>query len=138
MSKAGGRNALIISALVVGGIRMWLQVRGKTKTPFVEWAIGWGATFFLLALLSEASPGAAGSLSLIIAVSDFVVNGVSLTTDVNSLVTGAESPSSIFVPTPFSTASIGIPQPRVVTSASKSPRENSYQVSPGVIHVAGA
>lgn len=103
MSNAGSKNALLTSAMLVAGIRLWMQLRGKTKTPFNEWVIGWGATFFFLALLSEASPQAAGGLSLVLAFSDFLVNGISLTTDVNSAITQSETNkgSSVFVPAPF-------------------------------------
>ena len=58
MSRAAGRNALLTSAMIVAGIRMWNQLRGKTKTPFSEWAIGWGATFFILSVMSEVAPTA--------------------------------------------------------------------------------
>lgn len=124
MSKAGGRNALITAALVVAAIRIWMQVRGKATTPFTEWAIGWGATFFILSLISEAAPSAAGALSLIVVVSDFLKNGVGITTDISSLITSSEksgtAPSSLFVASPFT------PTPAVssVTSRSGSPREN--------------
>jgi hypothetical protein len=107
MKKAGGTGMLLTSAMIVAGIRLWMQVRGKTKTPFNEWAVGWGATFFFLALLSEVSPQAAGGLSLVVAFSDFLVNGVSLTSDLSSLTVGAEH-TPILVPTPFApTASTG-------------------------------
>lgn len=88
MSKDGARTALITSAMFVAGIRMWLQIRGKTTSSFQEWAVGWGATFFVLALLSEAMPTAAGGLSLVIAFSDFLENGVTLTTDIEKVVKG--------------------------------------------------
>lgn len=103
MDKAGSKNALITAALIVAGIRLWLQVRGKTKTPFNEWAIGWGATFFFLAILSEVSPTSAGSLSLLIAISDFLANAVNLTTDIESLIKNApgSGPSNVLVQQPF-------------------------------------
>lgn len=103
MSKAGSKNALIVSAMFVAGVRLWMQVRGKTKTPFSQWAVGWGATFFMLSMLSEVSPSAAGSISVVVAFSDFLVNGVSLTTDVSKIVTGSET-GSVFVAQPFSGA----------------------------------
>jgi hypothetical protein len=102
MSGRGGRTALVTSAMIVAGIRLWTQLRGKAqKKPFSEWAIGWGATFFLLSLMSEVAPTAAGSLSLVIAFSDFLVNGVSLTNDISGLVTGAEQGQPVFVAQPF-------------------------------------
>jgi hypothetical protein len=126
MSKAGGRNALITSAMIVAGIRLWNQVRGKTKTPFQEWAIGWGATFFILSILSEAAPTAAGSLSLIVAVSDFLTNAVGLTTDLSGLITGTET--STLVDQPFGTGA-GSNQTASTTTASThkstSPREST-------------
>lgn len=100
MSKDAGRGALITSAMIVAGIRMWMQLRGKTKTPFNEWAIGWGATYFILALISEVSATAAGSLALVVAFSDFLVNGVGLTTDISAAITGTEG-GSTFVQAPF-------------------------------------
>lgn len=119
MSKAGGRNALITSAMLVAGIRLWMQIRGKTKTPFQEWAIGWGATFFFLAVLSEAAPTAAGSLSLLIATSDFLINGVGLTQDITGLVSGTETSSDAgFVANPFASSTAN-------TQKSNSPREST-------------
>lgn len=106
MDAAGGKSALLTSALIIAGIRLWMQLRGKTKTPFQEWAIGWGALFFILALLSEVSPSAAGSLSLVVVVSDFLVNGVSLTTDISSTITGSEK-GSTFVQHPFASGTSG-------------------------------
>lgn len=102
MSKAGSKSALLTAAMFVAGTRLWMQVRGKAKTPFREWAVGWSATFFILSLLSEASPSAAGSLSLVVAFSDFLVNGVSLTGDLSKIVTGTEK-GNLFVPNPFAT-----------------------------------
>lgn len=101
MSNAAGRTALITSAMLVGGMRLWLQLRGKATTPFNEWAIGWGATFFILSLMAEVTAEGAGALSLIIAVSDFLKNGVALTTDISNVVTGTEG-GSTFVASPFS------------------------------------
>lgn len=100
-----GRDGLITAALIVAGIRMWSQLRGKATTPFNQWAIGWGATFFMLSLIAEVSESAAGALALIIAVSDFLKNGVSLTTDVSNVVTGQATggaSGSTFVAQPFS------------------------------------
>lgn len=90
MSAAGGKRALFTAALIVAGIRMWEQLRGTTKTPFPEWAVGWGATFFLLSVLSEMTPQGAGALSLVIVIGDVLVNGQSLFSDVSGAITGAE------------------------------------------------
>ena len=97
-----GKRAIIFGMLVVVAIRMWMQLRGKTKTPFNEWAIGFGALFFILALLSEISENGASSLALLVALSDFLINGESLTTDVSNVISGSETSNSpVFVPTPF-------------------------------------
>lgn len=109
MTAAGSKRALLTSAIIIAGIRLWMQVRGKTKTPFVEWAVGWSALFFILALLSEAAPSAAGALSLVVVTSDFLVNGVSLTDDISSVIQGSEkgSTSNTFVQHPFETQAKG-------------------------------
>lgn len=102
MSPKGAKSALITSAMVVAGIRLYLQIRGKTTTPLQEWVVGWGATFFILALLSDAAPSAAGSLSILIAFSDFLINGVALTTDLEDIVTGAAGGNGLLVDNPLS------------------------------------
>lgn len=112
MSPAGGKRALVTAALLVAGIRLWMQLRGKTKTPFPEWAIGWGATFFILALMSEASPEAAGTLALTVVVGDFLMNGTTLLTDVTGSITTAEKGTPTFVPTPFAAAPATTPTSR--------------------------
>lgn len=116
MSAAGGKRALLTAALIVAGIRLWMQLRGTTKTPFQEWAIGWGAFFFLMAVLSEVSPQGAGSLSLIVVVGDTLKNGASLATDVSSSITGAETGQSVFTATPFAATT-----PATKTTTTKAP-----------------
>lgn len=96
-----GQRALVTSAIVVAGIRLWMQLRGKTKTSLSEWAIGWGVTFFFLSMLSDAFPQGAGALASMIAVGDFLANGTTLFTDISSVVTGSEKGSSLFVSNPF-------------------------------------
>lgn len=100
MSPQASKTALITSAMVVATIRIWTQLRGKARTPFNEWAIGWGATFFILALLTDVIPVAGGALAMVVAGSDFLRNGVSLTTDISNVITGREK-GDTFVPHPF-------------------------------------
>lgn len=115
MSAAGGKRALLTAALVVAGVRLWMQVRGKTKTPFAEWAIGWGALFFILSLMSEASPQAAGTLALTVVTGDILVNGTSLLTDISGSITSAEKGTPTLTPTPFAG------QPATQASSGKPP-----------------
>lgn len=99
-SAANSKRWVLTAAILIAGIRLWMQVRGKTKTPFAEWAIGWGSLFFFLALVSEAYPQAASGLAGTIVVGDFLVNGASLFEDLSSVVTGAET-GPILVDQPF-------------------------------------
>lgn len=92
--KAEG--SLLTAAMVIAAIRIWTQMRGKAKTPFVEWAIGWGALFFILALLASVSPLAAAMLAWLVAIADFLTNGVSLTQDISTSITQAEKGQTIF------------------------------------------
>lgn len=89
-----GKNGIITAAIVLGGMRLWLQLRGKTKTPFEEWFIGYGALFFVIALFSEASPGGASMFAWLVVLADFLENGESLTTDISSAIVQAEKPGS--------------------------------------------
>lgn len=102
-----GKRWVLTAAMLVAGIRLWMQVRGKTKTPFAEWAIGWGVTFMFLALLAESYPAAAGPLAGTIVTGDFLVNGSSLFDDLTGLVTGATGGSTL-VADPFA-ATAGSP-----------------------------
>jgi hypothetical protein len=95
---------VITAAALIGGIRLWMQIRGKAKTPFPEWAVGFGALFVFLALLAEFAPAAAGPLAGTIVVGDFLANGEGLFEDVSSVVTGTET-GSILSPTPFASTS---------------------------------
>lgn len=101
MNTSQAKSLLLTSAMLVAGIRLWMQIRGKAKTPFNEWAVGWGATFFVLSLMSEVAPTGAGMLALLVAVADFLNNGVSLTTDLTNVVTGSEK-GPILTAQPFS------------------------------------
>lgn len=99
-----GQRMIVTAALIVAGIRLWMQMRGKTKTPFPEWAIGWGALFLLLSLGAEISPEASGMLALTVVVGDFLMNGTSLFNDVTSSITDAQKGKGVFSATPFSGA----------------------------------
>lgn len=105
INSAASRRTIVTVAVVVAGMRLWMQVRGKTTTPFGEWAVGWGALFFILSLYSEIAPQGAAMFSLVIATADVVKNGTSLFTDISSTITGAEKPGSspapVFSPAPF-------------------------------------
>jgi hypothetical protein len=97
----GGKSWVITSAVIIAGIRLWMQVRGKTKTPFAEWAVGYCALFFFLAIMSEWAEPAAASLAGIVVVGDVLTNGSSLFEDVSTVVTGTEAGGQILTPTPF-------------------------------------
>lgn len=101
MTTQQAKSTLLTSAMIVAGMRLWLQVRGKTTTPFNEWAVGWGATFFVLSLMAEVVPTGAGMLALLVAVADFLKNGVNLTTDLSNVVTGSEG-GPVLADHPFS------------------------------------
>jgi len=109
------KSWVITSAALIAGVRMWMQIRGKTKTPFSEWVVGFGALFVILAVMAEWAPAAAGPLAGTIVVGDFLVNGASLFDDISSVVTGTETAAgsstpvskgggSITEPTPFTTS----------------------------------
>ena len=96
-----GKPWVITAAALVAGIRLWMQVRGKTKTPFAEWAVGFGALFVFLALMAEWAPYAAGPLAGVIVVGDVLQNGASLFEDISTDVTGTDSGGQILTATPF-------------------------------------
>lgn len=96
-----GKRWVITAAAVMAGIRLWMQVRGKTSTPFSEWAVGYGALFIFLALMAEWAPSAAGPLAGVVVVGDLLQNGSSLFEDVSTVVTGAEAGGTVLAATPF-------------------------------------
>lgn len=102
--KGSAGRWLLTAAMLVAGVRLWMQVRGKTKTPFDEWVVGWGVTFFFLSILAEAYPGAAGSIAGTIVVGDFLINGETLFEDLSSLTQGAET-GQILSSDPFAASS---------------------------------
>ncbi len=117
-----GKRWVITAALLVAGIRMWMQVRGKTKTPFAEWVIGWGALFFFLAMMAEVYPAAAAPLAGTVVVGDFLTNGASLFDDLTGLVSGTLT-GPILVNEPFAAAS-------TASSSSPAPLKTTGTLSP--------
>lgn len=107
-------RSLLTAFAIIGGIRLWMQIRGTTKTPFTSWAIGYGALFVMLSLAAEAYPPAAGALAGTIVVGDLLVNGSSLFEDISSAITGAEKGQSILDPTPFSASTSGTASAKTV------------------------
>ena len=106
--KSNKSGLIIVCALVIGVIRAWMQFRGTTKTPFVEWAIGFGAFFFIVSLIAGVSPEAAAALALLVTVADFLQNGVSLTTDISSVIGNAPGMNT----TPKTTKQLATPTNR--------------------------
>jgi hypothetical protein len=86
-----GKRWVLTAALVIAAIRMWQEVRGQAKEPWTEWAVGWGALFFLLAILSEVAEGPAAYLATLVVIGDLLQNGSSLFSDVNKVVSGSET-----------------------------------------------
>ena len=111
-----GKRWVLTSAMLVAGIRLWMQLRGKTKTPFGEWAVGWGVTFFFVAMLSEEYPQAAGALAGTIVVGAFLVNGASLFEDMTSAVSSGAG----FVDKPFAPGSQAAASPAGATTGAHS------------------
>lgn len=89
MSKNGGQTALVTCAMIIAAMRFWLQIRGKTTSTMQEWLVGWGATFFILSIIADVSPGTAGVFAITLTLADFLKNGVTLTNDLEGVVTGA-------------------------------------------------
>lgn len=94
MSPGTARRTVVTVALLLAAVRGWQTFSGTAKTPFAEWAIGWGATFFFLALLSEPLPAAAGGLSLVIGVGDFLSNGAMLTSSLEGALASSAAPAA--------------------------------------------
>lgn len=99
------KKAIITVAIVVGGIRLWMQLRGKTTTPFSEWAIGYGVLIIFLAFLAESYPPAAAPLAGTVIVGDVLKNGAGLFEDITAAIGQAGSGQSIFKSNPFSPGS---------------------------------
>lgn len=125
-----GKRWVVTAAMLVAGIRLWMQVRGKTKTPFSEWVIGWGALFFFLSMMAEVYPAAAAPLAGTVVVSDFLVNGSSLFNDLAGLVNGTLQ-GPILVDDPFSpTSSAAGGMTTAATPTSAAPLQVTGRLSP--------
>lgn len=110
----GHKRWIVTAALIVAGIRLWMQVRGKTKTPFDEWVVGWGALFMLLAIFSETGPAGeqlAAGLAGTVVLGDVLVNGSSLFEDISGAIKGAEKGQPVLTPSPFAPMTVSSSTP---------------------------
>lgn len=78
MTQESGQRWLITSAAVVGGVYAYTKWRGRNDTPIEKFVVSWGVTFFVLALITEASPRFGGAFSALVMVSDLLANGRTL------------------------------------------------------------
>lgn len=124
MTKEGAHSAILTSALVVGGIygirkliepaaseaskpatslaHAALQVAGAEPAPagVGQWATGFGFVYTSLAIFATFAPGFAGSMAVLVAVSDTIINGGAIFTDVSKQVGApAEAATSSTLPT---------------------------------------
>lgn len=74
MTKGSGQRWLITSATVVGGTYAYMKWQGRTDTPVQEFVTAWGAVYFVLALVTEASPQFGGAFAALVMVSDLLDN----------------------------------------------------------------
>lgn len=90
MTDATGKNWIVTSAVVVGGIYGILYWKGESKTPPGEFIVSWGVVFFVLALMGEASPKFGGSMALLVATGDLLTHAPAL-----SKALGKDKPSAV-------------------------------------------
>lgn len=79
MDRNGGQRWLITSATVVGGVYAYTKWQGETETTVQEFVTAWGCVYFILALITEASPQFGGAFSILVMVSDLLDNAPKLT-----------------------------------------------------------
>lgn len=101
MNQATAERAIVTSALVVAIIYAYRRLEepgaAGVSLPrlagvgepvnFAAWATAWGTVFFMLSLVSELSPGLAGSFALLVGVSDVLANGKQLFGDLGKQTT---------------------------------------------------
>ena len=120
MTRGQAEQAVVISALVVGGVWAWrkliepatsqagkaagsnsqlLKVIGAEPTPAntAEFAVGFGFTYMTLSIGATIAPDVAGYLAVLVAVGDLLINGASVFADINQQLGagGAETPTGI-------------------------------------------
>lgn len=100
------KGIIVTTAIILGGMRVWLQLHGQTTSTFRQWVIGFGALMFGLAVLSEWSAAAAGGFALLIVVTDLIENGKPLFDSITSAIKTAPGNTSSTVVPPA-----GSPQP---------------------------
>jgi hypothetical protein len=109
VSKRGSEQAIVTSAVVVAGVYAYMRFSGKTTTSFASFGTAWGVVFFILALGSQAAPGAAGAFAILVATADLLANGQKLASTATSAI------SQTAAPAPATSSSSGIK--RVAPSA---------------------
>lgn len=92
MNKEQAENAVIVSALIVGGIYMYRKLteqaipnnsKIKAVPPVGRFVTGWGVAFLVISAMAEASPGFGGAFALLVAAGDVMYNGTALASDIN-------------------------------------------------------
>ena len=115
MTKEGAHTAILTSALIVGGtyavrkliepaatvarhppknlVEGVLQVSGAEPAPanVAQFATGFGFTYMTLAVFATFTPAFAGSMAVLIAVSNTIINGGAIFTDISQQVEGSET-----------------------------------------------
>lgn len=134
MNPAQARKWLVISALVTAGVWGYRRFREgpQSITAFPEFITGWGAVYFILAMITEAAPRFGGAFSILIMTGDLLHNanpagGAGLLSDLTSQL-GQHQTS---------------PSPKISGSVAKVPTQTpgTARLSmpvPGVVKVAGA
>lgn len=108
MSRDSAERAVITSALVVAIIYAYRRLQEPAQSGatvkrlagvgapvnFSAWATAWGTVFFMLSIVSEFAPGPAGAFAILTAVSDTMVNGTQLFSDLGQQTTPTPTTST--------------------------------------------
>jgi hypothetical protein len=122
MTRAGAERAVIVSSLVVIATYSYrLLTEGHSSRPapspikqligvgappnLGQFITGWGFSFFVLAVISEAAPQLGGALAILVATSDVLANFGQVATDVNTKLgvkgpPGPQGPAGLQGPVP--------------------------------------
>lgn len=78
MSGDSSEQVIMGSAIVVAGVFAYTAWQGDEELSLGEFATAWGVIYLVLALTATVSPGLAAAFSMLIMISDLLVNAPSL------------------------------------------------------------
>lgn len=88
MTRAQADQWIIASAVITGGVYVYLRWRGAHSAPVQVFVTAWGVVYVVLSVMALAAPGIAAGFAMLILTADLLANVQGLAKEIEKVEAG--------------------------------------------------